>query len=98
MTFDYLLDYRAEFACGGRIYDVGIIYSLHGFVRRNFEYVEPVNRPEFFLFGLCRTGHTGEFIVKSEIVLEGYGRVSLVFVSDDDVFFRLDCLMKTFGI
>ncbi len=90
--------YCADFTFHGRIYHVGIILSYHGFVGRNFQNVKPVNGLEFFFFGLSRSRHTRKLVVKTEIILECNGRLSLVFVSDNNLFFCFDCLMQPVGI
>ena len=80
------------------INNVGHIDSLNGFVGGNFENVESVNGSELFFLGFSRTGHTRKFVIKTEVVLESNRCVSFVFVSDRNVFFRFDCLVKTFRI
>ena len=98
MALDYGVDDSLDFPLFRGVNNVGHIDSLHGFVRRDFENVKSVNSSEFFLFRFRRTRHTRKFVIQTEIVLERYRRVSFVFVSDRNVFFRFDSLVQAFGI
>ncbi len=55
---------------------------------------EPVNVVEFAGFCFCRSRHSRQFFVHSEIILNRDRRVSLCFFFDFDAFFRFDRLMK----
>ena len=98
VTLDYGVDDSLDFPLFRGVNNVGHIDSLHGFVCGDFENVKSVNSSEFFLFRFRRTRHTRKFVIQTEIVLERYRRVSFVFVSDRDVFFRFDSLVQAFGI
>ena len=47
--------------------------------------------------GVGRTGHTGQFAVQAEVVLEGNRRERLVFAFDFYTFFGFNGLVQAFG-
>ena len=65
-----LVDHGIVFLALGAINTVVHVNSGDGFVGRDDHYVQFVNIPELTCFGLCRTGHTCEFMVHTEIVLQ----------------------------
>ena len=89
---------RLVFAVDGFVDYIRVIFSRDGFVGGYFQNVKTVNSAEFLFLRFCGTGHTGKFFIKPEVVLEGNGRVSFVFVTDFNAFFRFYRLMQTVGI
>ena len=67
-------------------------------VRRNDPRVHVVNLDEFRCFGFSRTGHTGELLVHTEVVLERNRCKRLVFATDLHAFLGFDSLVDTIGI
>ena len=67
-------------------------------VRRNDPRVHVVNLDEFRCFGFCRTGHTRELLVHTEVVLERNRCKRLVFTAYRHVFLSFDCLVNTVRI
>ncbi len=98
MAFHNFVYDSALFAFHGRVYHIRQIHALYGAVGGDGNYVERVNGSELVFFRHCRTRHTRELFVKAEIVLEGYGCVSLVLVLDLYLFLGFDCLMKSVRI
>ena len=76
---------------------VGVIHTLVWFVRRDRNDVQFINRVQLGGFGLCSTGHTGDLVVQTEVVLQRNRRQGLVFVFDLDFFFCLDRLVHAFA-
>ena len=89
-------DGEVFFFCGPED-DVGVFDAEHLLVRGDDDDVELVNLVELGGFGFGGSGHTGEFFVHAEIVLEGDGRKGLVFLADADAFFCLDGLVESVG-
>src|SRR6202022_2960053 len=93
-----LVDDRVELGVFGLVDDVAQVVALDLLVRRNRDHVEPVDFAKFALFGLGGTGHTREFLVEPEIVLEGDSRERLVLAANLETFLGLDRLMDTVRI
>ena len=60
-----------------RVYRILPVVSDYRLVGRYNDYVHVVDVAELVFLGLCRTGHSGELVVHSEVVLEGDGCESL---------------------
>ena len=71
------------------------IAARHGLIRRNHEHAQLVNIVELRRFGLSRSGHAGQFLIQSKIILDRDGCQRLGFPFDLDSFLRLDSLMQT---
>ena len=69
--------------------------SLNGAVGGDFHHIELVDIPELAGLGDGRTGHTCEFVIHAEIVLQRDGREGLRGGFDLDVLFRFDGLVQT---
>ena len=95
VAFADLVDYRVILACHGFVNKVVHITAHDGLVCGYFNDVEAVYLTKLRFFGERRTGHAGKLFVHSEVILEGYCRLSLVFTLDLAVFLRFDCLMQT---
>jgi hypothetical protein len=80
------------------INDVRQIFTDHRFVGRNDIDIEFINLIEFVFFRLGRTGHAGQLIVHTEIVLEGNRRQGLAFALDLDIFLGFDGLMQAIAV
>lgn len=52
---------------------------------------------KFECFGVGRTGHAGQFVVQTEVVLERGGRQRLAFSLDVEPFLGFDSLVQAFG-
>ena len=82
----------------GFIDDVGLVDTRNGLVGRDLNDIELVDRLKFLRLGDGRTGHAGELIVKSEVVLERDGRKRFVLALNINVFLCLDRLMQTLAV
>ena len=79
------------------------IFPQSRFIGRNDHHFQFINLMELFRFGDSSTGHTRQFLVHTEVILEGYRGVSSGFffhmhalaVRD---FFGFDRLVQTVGI
>ncbi len=78
----------------GAIDDVGVFDALHLAVRGGDDDVELVDLVELGGFGFGGAGHSAEFFVHAEVVLEGDGGERLVFLADGDAFFGFDGLVQ----
>ena len=93
--FLHLIDHGGVFRLLCLINKVILIVPDHRTVRRDDNHIQLVDGPELTGLRLGRTGHTGQFVVHSEIVLEGDGRECLCGGLDLDVLLRLDSLVQT---
>ena len=92
---DDLIDDGIVFLALGAIDTVVHVDSRDRFVGRNNDYVEFVYIPELTRFGFGGTGHTGELVVHTEIVLQGDGCESLGGTFHLHVLLRLHRLVQT---
>ena len=93
----HFLDDSLEFFLQAQVHQVIGVNPHHGFVGGNHHHIHAINLAEFQCLGVRSTGHAGQLVIKTEIILEGGGRQGLVFLLDIQPFFRLDGLMNTFG-
>ncbi len=91
--------------CNGPVLSVfrgidGIVQVLSGdgLIGRDHHNVHVVDIPEFVFFGFSGTGHTGQLLVHSEVVLDGDGGQGLGFGPDQYPFLGLDGLMETIAV
>ena len=90
---DNFVDQRLKFRFLRSVDLIGKILTHHRTIGRNCHYFEIINALEFFLFGLGRTGHAGEFVIHTEEVLEGDGRQCHRLLLHLHPFFRLNRLV-----
>lgn len=95
MALDNVIDDCVEFRGLGLVDEVVHILSYHGLVGRNLHDVERIYLLEFLALRHSRTGHTGELVVESEVVLECNGRKRLALVLNIDALFCFDSLVQT---
>ena len=74
-----------------------MILSDDRHIRRDRDHFEFVNLRKFRCFRLCRTRHTGEFFVKTEVVLKGNVGKSLALLLDLHALFGFKRLMQAFA-
>ena len=98
VAFLDLRDDRAVLCRLGLVHHVGIVDTRDGAVGGDLDDVEVVDGAEFLLLGQRCTGHTGELLVKAEVILEGDGRERLALAGDGDVLLGLDGLMQTLAV
>ena len=82
----------------GFIYPVVHIDTSYRLIGRNRHDIELINIPELPGFGLGSTGHTGQLVIHTEIVLQSNRRKSLRSGLYLNVLFRLDSLVQTIGV
>ena len=73
-----------------------LVITDHLLMRRDNNRFQPINILEFVSFRVRRTRHTRQLLIHTEVVLEGNGGKSLVFLIDLDAFFGFNGLMQTF--
>ena len=93
--FDYLLDYGIVLLALGLVYQILPVLADNRSVGRDDDNIQFVDVPELRCLGLRRTGHTAEFVIHAEIVLQRNRRECLRRSLDLHALFRLDCLMQT---
>ena len=98
MAGDYLLDYGLIFAVFVLIDDIGPVDSRNGLVRGYLDDIELINGGKLLRLGYGGTGHAGEFVVKSEVILEGDGRKSFILALNIDMLLCLYRLMQTLAV
>ena len=64
-----LVDNGSIFLSCRFVHTVVHVVTCDGAVGRNFHHVKLVDVPEFASFGRCRTSHTSQFVVHTEVVL-----------------------------
>ena len=82
----------------GFIYPVVHIDTSYRLIGRNRHDIELINIPELPGFGLGSTGHTGQLVIHTEIVLQSNRRKSLRSGLYLNVLFCLDSLVQTIGV
>ena len=98
MALNNLIHHRPEF-CGLRFVNhIGMVYSCHRLIGGNLDNIQFVNGLEFFLLGHCRTGHTGQLAVQTEVILEGNGCQRFVFPLHVHMLFCLNGLVQTLAV
>ena len=90
-----VLDDRVEFFLGAEVDQVVQVLPRQWPIGRNDQHVESVDVVELEGLGIGGTGHPRQFLVKTEIVLEGGGSQRLALALDRHALLGLDCLMKT---
>ena len=98
MTLLHLGNHCAELSCLGLVNHIRMVNTNHGLVSGNLDDVQIVDLNELVFLGQRGTGHTGEFVVKTEIVLEGNGGKGFGLVGNIHAFLCLDGLMQTLGV
>ena len=74
------------------------ILSYHRSVCIYHHGFKSVNVPEFSRFSHCGTGHSSQFFIHPEIILNGNRSKRLIFIFDLHSFLSLYSLMKTFAV
>ena len=95
MTFLDLTDDRAEFSRLCFVDRIVVVDTDDGLIGRNFNNIQFVNCREFLLFCQRGTGHTGQFSVQTEEILESDRCQRFILACDRYALFRFDCLMQT---
>ena len=88
-------DNGAEFCILIGKYTVRMINADHGLVSRHFHNVKPVDLAEFLFLRHCRTGHTGQLAIHTEVILNGYGSRDLHLRLNIDLFLCLERLVQS---
>ncbi|MNJ12528.1 hypothetical protein D3C77_67210 [compost metagenome] len=90
-------DDRGVLLVGGQVDQVVEVLTRQRLVRRDDHNVEVIDLGELEGFGVSGTGHAGQLVVQTEVVLEGGRRQGLAFGLDIQVFLRFDGLVQAFG-
>ena len=92
------IGYSLVLAFLGLEYSVFIVFTDDRHVGRYHYYVHVVYISEFVFFRLRRTGHSGQFLVHPEVVLQCDGSQSLGFGTDFQVFLGFYSLMEAVAV
>ena len=98
IKFDDFIQNGIEFLIPGFVDHIRIIDSYHGLIGGDNQDIKVIYLFKFGSFCIGRTGHSGQFIVHSEIILKGNRGQSLIFVFYFDVFFGFKRLMQPFTV
>ena len=90
-------DDRIPFGLAVHVNEVFRILTNYRAVGRNSGYIQFINFLELVRFCLSRTGHAGQLVIHTEIVLEGDRGHSQVFLLNPDAFFGFNGLVQTFA-
>ena len=82
----------------GAVHQVLVVNTLHGLVGGDDLDGQLVNLAELGVLGECRTGHAGELVIQTEVVLQGDGGQRLVLLAHEHALFGLDGLMQALGV
>ena len=93
-----LLDHGTELARLGLKDHIRMIHTDQRFVGGDLHHVQLVDLAELGRLGGGRTGHTGQLLIQTEVVLEGNGGKSLALVLHLDALFGLNGLVQTLVI
>ncbi len=95
MVFNNIVYYRIEFCFFCFINNIMQVFADHRLVGRNFNDIQFIDFAEFIFLRHSGTSHTGKFIVKTEVILEGDGCQRFAFTSDFNALFCFNCLVQT---
>ncbi|MNH01980.1 hypothetical protein D3C79_612060 [compost metagenome] len=95
--FTNIFNDRRDLLFFGHVDQIRHIFTDHWAVGRHHDGIELVDGAEFEGFGVRRTGHTGQLLIETEVVLEGDRSQRLVFVLDLYAFFGFYRLVQTIG-
>ena len=87
-----VVHHGGKLCCFRLVDEVGVVNSHHGTVSWNWHHLQAVCVHQFGCLGLSRSGHSAEFVVHAEVVLQRDCCKSLVF------FFDLDALFGLYGL
>ena len=92
-----LVNDRVVFLTLGAVDAVVHVDTGNRLVGRDHNDIQFVDIPELTCLGLCRTGHTGEFVIHTEVVLQRDRRESLGSTFNFHVLFGFYRLVQTIG-
>ena len=75
-----------------------MVNTLHGLVGGNDLDGQLIDLAELGVLGERRTGHAGELVIQTEVVLQGDGGKGLVLLAHEHALFGLDGLMQALGV
>ena len=90
-----LLDHGPELACLGLEDHIRVVHTDQRFVGGDLHHIQLVDFAELGGLGGGRTGHTGQLLVQTEVILEGNGGKSLALVLHLNTLFGLNRLVQT---
>ena len=93
----YLFDEGVVFFAFGAVDLVLLVKAANGSVGGDDRDVELVDLPQFAGFGFGGAGHTGQFVIHAEEILQGDGGDRLGLVLQLDSLLGLQCLVQTVG-
>ena len=96
--FFHFLDHGLVFLPLGFVYKILLVFSDHFYVGRNGYHIQFIDAPELGGFRFGGTGHTGQLMIHTEVVLQGDGGIGLRGGFDLHIFLRFDGLVQPVGI
>ena len=94
VAFGHLLDDGVVLAVDGLVHAVRQVLAGAGLVGGDADDVQAVDLAELVSLGGSRTGHTGQLVIHTEVVLEGDGGQGLALGSNGHAFLGLDGLVQ----
>ena len=82
----------------GAVHQVLVVHALHGLVGGDDLDGQLVDLAELGVLGKRRTGHAREFVIQTEVVLQGDGGQGLVLLAYEHALFGLDGLVQALGV
>ncbi len=98
MAFDNLLNNCIKLRLLGFVKHIGLVFPHHRLVGRNGNDVQRINFLKFDAFGHCRTRHTRQLVIQTEVILEGDGRKRFGFALHLYALFGFNRLMQTLAV
>ena len=92
-----LLDHGVPLLWRGAVHEIRAVFADHGLVGRHDDDVEVVDLAELAGLGVGRSGHAGQLLVQTEVVLERDRCQRLVFALDPHAFLGFDRLVQAVG-
>src|SRR5690606_39282391 len=94
----HVFDDRVVFGLLGIVQQVRLVHTDDGTVRGDGDDTHAIRGEEFRGFRLRGTGHTGQLLVLTEVVLQRDGRVGLVLGLDGHALFGLNRLVQAIRV
>ena len=95
MTLADLVDDGFKLALFGSVDPILVVDTLYRLIGGDGNHVQLVDFLELVFLGHCRTGHTGQLVVQTEVILECNGSQSLALVGNLHAFLCFDGLVQT---
>ena len=98
MTGGNILNHGVKFTGLGAVNNVGQVVAHHRLVGGDNHHIHAVNGAELFLLSLGGTGHAGQLIIHTEVILQGNAGQRLALITHNNIFLGLDSLVQTVAV